>query len=207
MLYIKIQNSCGDDAPMPPKQKITKEMILEAAFQITREKGFENVNARSLAAVIRCSTQPIFSQYQSMMDLKKDFFKYLTDYYNEYALKRAKGEGKNFSWELALAYIAFAQNESNLFQVLFMSEIVGLNGFSDALGDENMEVAGVMSKNLGISLEAAKSLLLKNWIFMHGIASMIATKSIKLADGEAEKMLGEARAAFLEVTKRNEEKK
>lgn len=187
---------------MPPKQKITKEMILEAAFKITRELGFEAVNARSLAKVIGCSTQPIFSQYATMTDLKKEFYDYLTNYYNEYALGRAGG--KNFSGDFGLAYIDFAINDSNLFQVLFMSELVGLNGFSDVMWEGNVEIAGAMSKRLGISLEAAKNLLMKTWIFMHGIASMIATKSIKLSDGEAEKMLKEARAAFLEQEKAKE---
>lgn len=190
---------------MPPKQKITKEMILEATFQITRDKGFESVNARNLAKEIGCSTQPIYTHYAAMADLKKDFFGYLTNYYNEYALSRA--HRSNFSRELGLAYIEFAKNDPNLFQVLFMSEIVGLNGFSGMLGEKNIEVAGVMSRKLSIGIEAAKNLLLKEWIFMHGIASMIATKSIKLSDGEAEKMLGEAYNAFLAQEKANEEEK
>lgn len=181
---------------MPPKQKITKEMILEAAFQITREEGFAAVNARSLGKVIGCSTQPVFTQYASMADLKKDFFIYLTNYYNKYALNRV--QGKSFNGDLGIAYIDFAKNESNLFQVLFMSELVGMKGFSDVLWEGNLEVAAAMSKRLGISLESAKKLLMKSWIFMHGIASMIATKSIKLAEGEAEKMLDEARIAFLD---------
>ena len=56
---------------MAPKQIITKEIILEAAFKITREMGFENVNARSLAKALGCSTQPIYSRYTNMDELKK----------------------------------------------------------------------------------------------------------------------------------------
>ena len=32
-----------------PKQKLTKEIILEAAFALLREEGQEHVNARSVA--------------------------------------------------------------------------------------------------------------------------------------------------------------
>jgi AcrR family transcriptional regulator len=181
---------------MPPKQKITKEMILEATFQITREKGFESVNARSLAKVIGCSTQPIFSQYASMSDLKQAFHGYLGKYFDEYALSRA-AKAEDFSREIGRSYIAFARDESNLFQVLFMSECFGLNGFSDMFGDEgNLEAARGVSKKLGISLEAAKNLYMKTWVFLHGIASLIATKSIKLSDEEVEKMHREANEAF-----------
>lgn len=41
---------------MPPKAKVTREMILQTVFQITREQGFEAVNARSIAESLNCST-------------------------------------------------------------------------------------------------------------------------------------------------------
>jgi hypothetical protein len=178
-------------------------MILEATFQITREKGFEGVNARSLAKVIGCSTQPVFSQYENMSDLKKEFHKYLGKYFDDYALGRA-AQAENFSNAIGRAYIEFARNESNLFQVLFMSECFGLNGFSDMFADEgNLEAAKMMSDKLGISLEASKSLYMKTWIFLHGIASLIATKSINLSNEEAEQMHREAYQAFLLQAKTN----
>ena len=52
-------------------------------------------------------------------------------------------------------------------------------------------------------MEAAEKLFMKIWIFMHGIAAMIATKSINLSDAEAEKMLSEAYADFLAQEKLN----
>jgi AcrR family transcriptional regulator len=190
---------------MPPKEKITKEMILVAAFQITREKGFDSVNSRSLAKVIGCSTQPIFSHYETMADLKKDFHGYLGKYFDEYAISRAQN-AENFSHEIGRAYISFARNESNLFQVLFMSECFGLNGFSDMFADEgNLEAAKGLAKKLEISLEAGKNLYMKTWIFLHGIASLIATKSINLTDEEAEKMHREASDSFLTHIKTNQE--
>jgi len=187
---------------MAPKEKITKKMILEATFQITRESGFQSINARSLAKAIGCSTQPIFSHYATMTDLKKDFHGYVSNYFNEYALSEAQGD--NFFHKLGLAYINFAKNDSNLFQLVFMSEYMGLNGFSDMFGDEeNLEVAKTVSSNLGISLEAAKNLYMKIWIFTHGIAAMLATKSIKLSDSEVEKMMSEAYVSFVAQVKMN----
>ena len=46
---------------MPPKAKITKDMILHTVLDITRETGFETVNARSIAGKLQCSTRPIFT--------------------------------------------------------------------------------------------------------------------------------------------------
>ena len=191
---------------MAPKQKITKEMILEAAFSITQEFGFESVNARSLATKIGCSTQPIFSRYATMTDLKKDFHGYVGNYFNEYAFSKMQGD--NSIRELGLAYVNFGKNNSNLFKLLFMSELMGLNEFSDMFGDEdNLEVARILSENIGISLEVAKNLYMKIWIFNHGIAAMAATKSINLQDGEAEKMMDDAYVAFVSQAKLNQEGK
>ena len=38
---------------MPPKPKITKTMILNTVLEITRETGFEAVNARSIAGKLK----------------------------------------------------------------------------------------------------------------------------------------------------------
>ncbi len=55
---------------MPPKAKITKDMILNIVLDITRETGFETVNARSIASKLQCSTRPIFTSYENMDELK-----------------------------------------------------------------------------------------------------------------------------------------
>lgn len=34
---------------MPAKTKVTKQMIIDAAFEIAREFGVENINARAVA--------------------------------------------------------------------------------------------------------------------------------------------------------------
>ena len=39
---------------MPPKAKITKDMILNTVLTITRENGFEYVNARSIEKELNC---------------------------------------------------------------------------------------------------------------------------------------------------------
>lgn len=44
---------------MPPKQKIAREMILEAGFQLVRKSGIDNVNSRNVAKELSCSTQPV----------------------------------------------------------------------------------------------------------------------------------------------------
>ena len=43
---------------MPPKTKITKEMIVQAAVEVATQSGYEAINARTVSERLHCSTQP-----------------------------------------------------------------------------------------------------------------------------------------------------
>ena len=51
---------------MPPKVKITKEMIIDAAFEIARSEGAENINARAVSKKLGCSTQPVMYHFKTI---------------------------------------------------------------------------------------------------------------------------------------------
>ena len=55
---------------MPPKVRITKAQILEGAVALVRRCGADALNARELAKQLECSTQPIFSNFENMEQLK-----------------------------------------------------------------------------------------------------------------------------------------
>ena len=44
-----------------PKQRITKEMVVDAAFEIARKGGMEHVIVKNIAEKLGCSVQPIYS--------------------------------------------------------------------------------------------------------------------------------------------------
>ena len=56
---------------MPPKVKITKEMIIDVAFEIARSEGAENINARTVSKKLGCSTQPVMYHFKTIEELKK----------------------------------------------------------------------------------------------------------------------------------------
>lgn len=60
---------------MPAKRIITREMIIEKALEIAKEKDFSFINARLLAKELNCSTQPIYWSFKNMDDLKKNIIK------------------------------------------------------------------------------------------------------------------------------------
>ena len=103
---------------MPPKQRITREMILERSFEMFCREGMEVVNARSVAKALNCSTQPIFSYFSGMEDLKSALEQKAKELF-ETALKVEDQPGDPLI-NIGCAYTRFAADQPCLFTHLFM---------------------------------------------------------------------------------------
>lgn len=102
---------------MPPKTKTTKEMIINAAFEITCESGIEAVNAKSVAEYLNCSTQPVMYNFATIEELKLTVFDKAFAYMKEQVVF-PKGKKSSYPMrEVGLDYISFAQPE--LIQITF----------------------------------------------------------------------------------------
>ncbi len=107
---------------MPPKVKITKDEILKAALGIVRKGGVQALNARALADALGCSTQPVFSNYPGMDELRADVDRTASELYREYLASGAKRSDVPKYKAFGLAYIEFAKEEPELFRLLFMCD-------------------------------------------------------------------------------------
>ena len=72
-------------------------MILNTVMDITRETGFETVNARSIAGKLHCSTRPLFTCYENMDELKQQFLTFAYEYYEKYKIRRYGFHGTSLS--------------------------------------------------------------------------------------------------------------
>ncbi|MEH2953639.1 TetR/AcrR family transcriptional regulator [Candidatus Merdisoma sp. JLR.KK011] len=176
---------------MPPKAKITKVKILNTVLEITRETGFETVNARSIANKLQCSTRPIFTCYENMDELKKDFLNFAYNYYEQYVTSYRDSEKINSYLVYPLSYIEFAQKETCLFKFLFISDMdLNMTKTTDFYKEEdNEKKARDFSESIGIRLEKAKTIFLDLFLYSHGIAVLTATKKMKLDKDSAQKMV------------------
>ena len=57
---------------MPPKFKFTREEIIQAALDLTRESGIAAVTARGLGAKLGSSVKPIFSLFENMEEVQNE---------------------------------------------------------------------------------------------------------------------------------------
>ena len=107
---------------MPPKVKITKEDIVNAAVEIVRKSGDQAINARDIANVLGCSTQPIFSNFASMDELRLAVVEKADILCNQY-MEREVASGKYPAYKAnGMAYIRFAKEEKELFRLLYMRD-------------------------------------------------------------------------------------
>lgn len=174
---------------MPPKVKVTEEAILNAAMNITRDKGIAGVNARGVAKALGCSVQPVFRNFKSMEKLKDGLYQRTESIFDDYMRSGLKRHRIPFLG-MGLAYIEFAKTEKNLFKFLFMSD--GFKGKSvlDMIrGDENREIIHIIAGMTGLDFENAEQLFLGIWLITHGIAAMMATNDCDFSEEQIVKLL------------------
>ena len=158
---------------MPPKAKFTREDVADAAFALVREQGSDTLTARSLAARLGSSPKPIFGLFSSMEEVKKAVIQKAQALFSA-RIGQEMAEGRFPPYKASgMAYIRFAQEERHLFQLLYMRDRSGEPPMEE---DPNTALMiQLIQKGTGLSKENAWLLHLETWIFVHGIATMVAT--------------------------------
>lgn len=158
---------------MPPKVKILRKDIVSAAVDIARREGAQAVNARSIAAALNCSTQPVFSNFATMEELRGALIDAADTLCLEYMEREVKrGEYPPYK-ATGIAYIRFAKEERELFKLLYMRDRSAENAPEE--NDLSRWMASLVHDNTGLEGDDTKLFHLEMWAYVHGIAAMIAT--------------------------------
>lgn len=158
---------------MPPKFKFTREEIRDAALNLVRQDGLSALTARSLAAKLGCSVKPIFGLFRNMEEVGQEVLLAANALYQSY-IKKDMAEGIYPPYKASgMAYIRFAREEKELFKLLFMRDRSG-EKITDGM-EELRPLLEIIQKNTGFSESEAYQFHLEMWIYVHGIATMIAT--------------------------------
>ena len=158
---------------MPPKVKITKEAIVQAAVEVVRTHGTQSLNARTLAARLQCSTQPIFSNFATMEDLRLAVMEHADKLCREYTQREVESGAYPVYKASGMAYIRFAKEENELFRLLYMCDRQGATLPEKSDLADQMESA--VHQNTGLSGAEAGLFQMEMWAYVHGIAAMFAT--------------------------------
>ncbi len=169
---------------MPPRVKITREQIIDAAVAIIRKSGLDSLNARALAQELCCSTQPILYAFATMEELKRAAFARADQLHTEY-LMNTPPEGDPLL-AIGLNYIRFAVEEPQLFRFLFQSGYVAERSLKEMLDSAELTPILVpLQAELSLEEGKAREVFTILALFTHGYASIHANNDLDFDEKQA----------------------
>ena len=181
MLYNSvIINPYQQGVSMPAKTKITRDQIIEEAFEMVREGGWQTLTTRAIADRLHISTMPIYVHFKSMNLLEEEIVKKALESLLEYQLENHTGD---ILLDPGLGYVRFAQEEPHLFKGITdnkHAELFRKHGRKDF--QFMLKRFSNTPKFSDVPPAQMRTLLFMLWIFLHGLACL--TSSIPLENFE-----------------------
>lgn len=178
-----------------PKQKIKKEMVVEAAFELARSRGLEQISVKEIAEKVGCSVQPIYSYCENMDGLRREVIALARKFVNQYV--SAHLDRSDFFRSTGHAYVRLAYEEPYIFRMFVMHEREHISSLDELyLSESSPDVAAFIADSLHIDTERAKMLHLNLLIFTVGIGTILSTASPGIPMEEIEEKLEQAFEAF-----------
>ncbi|NBI71249.1 WHG domain-containing protein [Clostridiaceae bacterium] len=126
-----------------------------------------------------------------MDGLKKEFLDFAYKFYEQYVADYSSLANVSSYLLLPLSYIAFAQEETQLFKLLFIKDMdldmVKAKDFYKEIGNEKK--AEKFSDTIGMDLSRGKAIFLDLFLYTHGIAVLTATSKLSLSRDDIETMV------------------
>ena len=186
---------------MPPKAKITREMIIEASLKIVRNEGANNLNVRRVAAEMNCSTQPVMHHFKAVSDLKNAVYEAANELHIVY-ITAPDPDAENPFLSVGLRYIQFAADEKHLFRFLFQSDSFQNISFQDLMHSDDLSpILSPLCETANITETQAREIFEVLFLCVHGVASLIANNSVSYDKAHLIKMLGNTFAASIAALK------
>ena len=160
---------------MPKKVLFSREIILDTAFKLFKEEGYDAISARNVAKALNSSPAPIYKSIGSMEVLKSELVTRTKKLFIEYLLKERTGI-KLF--DIGMGICIFAREEKQLFlQVFSKDNIEGslIDEFLNLIREEIQKDERLIK----IDKEKQDELLVSCWVFAHGLSTLIATGFFK----------------------------
>lgn len=179
-----------------PKQKITKEMVIAAAFELARSGGMEQVMVKNIAQRLNCSVQPIYSYCKNMEDLRQEVMIEVRHFIQEYVAERI--DKNDLFRSTGKAYVQIAREEPYIFKMFILhqrNEVASLDDLYEY--ETNPQIAGFIAEQLNISVSTAKQFHLNMLIYTIGIGTIFSVANPGISADEIFTQQETAYKAFL----------
>ncbi|MBN1231405.1 MAG: TetR/AcrR family transcriptional regulator [Anaerolineales bacterium] len=156
------------------KKTISREKIVEAAFQIIRNQGWNRLSARSIADELGSSTMPIYSTIKSMKELYAELGEKTIELFIQYVTTSWTGK---FLVDMSYGYVRFAKEEKELFRIMFFYDTPPELADYNATKPRIRKLMGERLKNEADCSELSEQQIYRIIdnleIIIHGMASLI----------------------------------
>lgn len=167
---------------MPPATKITKEMILACGYELVKTNGIENINARNIAKSLGCSTQPIYSQFPNMEELKQSIHDLACENFEQDV--RNGDPSVSFLRSSYLKLVNLAKTQDKVFQLIFLSKYCKGEDFFHArmTFESNKKIWNELKVTYQLDEKQCSDIMERISLLVHGIATLIATSNMQYTE-------------------------
>ena len=173
---------------MAPKNKFTKEEMVEAALRVVRANGIDALTAKTMADALGTSTQPIFTAFGSMDGIKKEVYAAAIRVYDRYTDAGLKERIPFFG--VGMQYIRFAREEPELYRLLFLTRAQD-KSFSAMQSMQHLQllVRPTLMHIYRITEQEADLYFRDLWFVVHSLSTLIVTGDCPYSDREIGQIL------------------
>ena len=173
---------------MAPKNKFTKEEMVEAALRVVRANGIDALTAKTMADALGTSTQPIFTAFGSMNGIKKEIYAAAIRVYDRYTDAGLKERIPFFG--VGMQYIRFAREEPELYRLLFLTRAQD-KSFSAMQSMQHLQslVRPTLMHIYRITEQEADLYFRDLWFVVHSLSTLIVTGDCPYSDREIGQIL------------------
>lgn len=173
---------------MAPKNKFTKEQMVKAAVRVARDRGIDGLTAKTMADELGISTQPVFTAFGSMDEVKREVYVAAVSVYDGYTELGLKEKIPFLG--VGMQYIRFARQEPELYRLLFLSQTQE-NEYSAVKSMQHLQelVRPTLIRIYHITAEEADLYFRNLWFVVHSLATLIVTGDCPYSDQQIGEVL------------------
>lgn len=153
--------------------KFTKEVVIEAGYELMKKEGFQNISVRKIANYLKCSTAPIYFNFSTVDELKEEIINVCKEKLKKY-LYGNYSERKILSG--AIGFAIFAREEKELFRTIFLDTTERFEKLYEVTLREFLTKENLLESFPALEEEEAKNVINKIWYFLFGYATLLCTR-------------------------------
>ncbi|MBU8907658.1 TetR/AcrR family transcriptional regulator [Desertibacillus haloalkaliphilus] len=160
---------------MSPKKKFSEDEVVEAAFEIAKKEGIENITIRKVADQLGSSIAPIYVNFVDVDDLKRAVVKKIVQLSEDMIHEQ---HSENSFRDIGIASLKFAEEYPVLFKEFAMKPNDYMQEYDQEMGDYLITHMKSTPELQVFSDEELKMILFKMRAFQLGLTMMVANRSV-----------------------------